>query len=143
VRQSVIDASVAAKWVVEEPHSAAAAGLLEWDARHAPDHWRAEAVNVLWSKVFHGDLTVADAQERMQLLLRAPIIDTPTIGLMPRAFAIATALMVTIHHSLYVALAEQRDIPLVTADQKLIRRLSADPGLARRLVWVGDISKSA
>jgi predicted nucleic acid-binding protein len=57
--------------VVDEEHSAKAAILLGFDACHAPDHWRAEAVNVLWSKVLRGDLTAADAEERMTVLLRA------------------------------------------------------------------------
>jgi predicted nucleic acid-binding protein len=139
VRQAVVDASVIAKWVVEEDHSAQAALLLAFDARHAPDHWRAEAVNVLWSKVFHGDLTATDAEERMTVLLRAPIIDTPIAALLPRAFAISVARMVTIYDALYVALAEQRDIPLITADERLIRRMSGDPALAKRMVWVGDL----
>jgi len=140
VRQAVVDASVAVKWVVEEDHSAKAALLLGFEARHAPDHWLAEAVNVLWSKVCHGDLTVADAEERMTVLLRAPLIAVPIAGLMPRAFAIAVACMVTIYDSLYVALAETRDIPLVTADERLIRRLSGDPALAKLMVWVGDLA---
>jgi predicted nucleic acid-binding protein len=139
----VVDASVAVKWVVEEDHSAKAMLLLGLDARHAPDHWRAEAVNVLWSKVFHGDLSAADAEERMTVLLRAPVIATPIADLMPRAFAIAVAHMVTIYDSLYVALAETRDIPLVTADERLIRRLSGDVALAKLLVWVGDLPVGA
>ncbi len=135
-----MDASVAAKWVVEEAYSAQAALMLAFDARHAPDHWRAEAVNVLWSKVFHGDLTATDAEERMTVLLRAPIVETPIATLMPRAFRIAVARTVTVHDALYVALAEQRAMPLVTADERLIRRMSGDPGLAKLMVWVGDLS---
>jgi predicted nucleic acid-binding protein len=139
VRQAVVDASVAVKWVVEEDHSAEAAILLEFDACHAPDHWRAEAVNVLWSKVFRGDLTAADAEERMTVLLRAPVIGAPIADLMARAFAISVARTVTIYDSLYVALAERRDIVMVTADERLIRRLSGDAALAKRMVWVGDL----
>ena len=142
MRQAVVDASVAAKWVIAEDHSAQAALLLAFDALHAPGHWRAEAVNVLWSKVMQGDLTGEDAEERMSVLLRAPVIDTPIAALMPRAFAIAVALKVTIYDALYVALAEGRGIPLVTADERLIRRVSGDPGLAKRMVWVGDFSTS-
>ncbi len=56
MRQAVVDASVVAKWVIEEAYSAQSALLLAFDARHAPDHWRAEAVNVLWSKVFDPSL---------------------------------------------------------------------------------------
>ncbi|MBS0644719.1 MAG: type II toxin-antitoxin system VapC family toxin [Acetobacteraceae bacterium] len=138
--QAVVDASVAAKWVVQEAHSDRAALLLAFDARHAPDHWRVEAINVLWSKILHGDLTAADAEERMAVLSRAPIIETPIAILMPRAFQIAVAHMVTIHDALYVALAAQRDLPFVTADKRLIRRLSGAPALARLMVWVGSLA---
>lgn len=140
MRQAVVDASVAAKWVVEENHSSQAALLLEFDALHAPDHWHAEAVNALWSKVFRGELSAVDAEERMTVLLRAPIIGTPIAALMPRAFAIAVARTVTIYNSLYVALAEMRDIPMITADERLIRRLSEDAAFANIAVWIGDIS---
>jgi predicted nucleic acid-binding protein len=140
VKQAVIDASVAAKWVVEEKYSDKAASLLELEARHAPDHWLAEATNVLWSKVFRGDLTAAEAGERMLVLTCAPIAGTLVASLMPRAFAISVARMVTIYDSLYVALAEKREIPMVTADERLIRKISGDAGLARLMVWVGDLT---
>lgn len=140
MKQAVVDASVAAKWVVEEEHSTKATLLLEWDACHAPDHWLAEAISVLWSKVFRGDLTARDAGERMTVLLRAPVVAAPLVPLLPRAFAISVAREITIYDSLYVALAEQLDIPLVTADERLIKKLSADPALGRRTVWVGDLT---
>ena len=140
MKQAVVDASVAVKWVVEEAHSAQAVSLLQWDARHAPDHWQAEAVNALWSKVFKRDLTAAGAEERMTVLLRAPVIGTPITALMPRALAISVAHMVTIYDSLYVALAEQRDLPLVTADERLIRHLAGDTAIGTRIIWVGELS---
>ena len=136
----MVDASVCVKWVVEEDHSPRAALLLQCEARHAPDHWRAEAVNVLWAKVFRGDLTAADAEERMIALLRAPVVGTPIATLAPRAFAISVAHAVTIYNSLYVALAEERDVPLVTADAKLMQRISGDAALRQRMVWVGDLA---
>jgi predicted nucleic acid-binding protein len=140
VTEIVVDASVAVKWVVEEEHSAEAIRLLSSDGLHAPAHWRAEAVNVLWAKVFRGDLTAVDAEERMLVLNRAPIVDAPIAPLMPRAFAIAVAHSVTIYDSLYVALAEQREVEFVSADMRLIRRLSGDSGLAKRMVWVRSLS---
>ena len=142
MREAVIDASVCVKWVVELAHSATAILLLRCEALHAPDHWLAEAVNVLWAKVFRGDLTATDAEERMAVLLRAPIVGTPIAALLPRALAISLAHMVTIYDALYVALAEKRDIPLVTADERLIRRLSGVAALGQRMIWVGDLSAS-
>jgi predicted nucleic acid-binding protein len=94
----------------------------------------------VWSKVLHGDLTAADATERMTVLLRAPIIGTPIADLMTRGFAISFAQGITIYDSLYVALAEKLDIPMVTADERLIRRMSADANLARRMIWVGSLT---
>jgi predicted nucleic acid-binding protein len=140
VTEVVVDASVAAMWVVEEDHSANAALLLDYQKLHAPSHWRAEAVNVLWAKVFRGDLTAEDAEERMLVLNRAPVMDSVIAGLMPRAFAISLVHVITVYDSLYVALAEELDIPFVTADQKLIRRLAGDANLGKRMVWVGGIS---
>lgn len=139
MKEAVVDASVAAKWVVEEDHSDQAAELLRCDALHAPDHWLAEAVNVLWSKVFKGDLAADDAEERMTVLLRAPVIGTPVAQLMPRAFAIAVARTVTVYDALYVALAEKRGIPLVTADRRLVQRLAGDKPLGERAIWLGDL----
>lgn len=140
MKEVVVDASVSAKWVVNEDYSAEAASLLQCDARHAPDHWQAEAANVLWSKVFRGDLTATDAHERMVVLLRAPVVGAPIADLLPRAFAISVGNAVTIYNSLYLALAEKRDIPFVTADQRLIRRISGDAALAKRVIWVGGLS---
>jgi predicted nucleic acid-binding protein len=140
VKEAVVDASVAAKWVVDEDHSDQAALLLELEACHAPNHWLAEAVNVLWSKVFKGDLTAADAEERATILLRAPVAGAPVPELMPRAFAISVACTVTIYDSLYLALAEKLGIPMVTADERLIARLSGNDALRRRLIWVGDLT---
>lgn len=84
MRQVVVDASVSAKWVVEEDHSAKAALLLQCDARHAPDHWLAEAINVLWSKAVRGELTAADMEERTIALLRAPVTRTRDAWARPR-----------------------------------------------------------
>ena len=139
MREIVVDASVAAKWVVDEAHSEAALLVLGFDVIRAPAHWRAEAINVLWAKVLRGDLTAADAEERMLVLNRAPVVDLPLAALMPRAFALSVAHRVTIYDSLYVALAEQRDLAVVSADKRLIERLSVDAALAKRLIWLGDL----
>ena len=136
----VVDASVAVKWVVEETHSGKAELLLRYDTRHAPDHWLAEAVNAVWAKQVRGDLTASDAEERMLVLRHAPVVAAPIADLMSRAFAISVARSVTIHDSLYIALAATLDINLVTADEVLIRRLSGDAALARRTIWIGDVT---
>ena len=138
MKKVVVDASVAAKWVVEEAHSAKAVRLLNCDEIHAPDHWLAEAVNVIWSKVLKGDLDASDAAERVTALTRSPVIGVPIAELMARALTIAVEHSVTIYDSLYVALAEERALPLVTADEKLVRRFRDTP-LSRLVTWVGEL----
>ena len=137
MKKVVVDASVAAKWAVEEAHSAAAVRLLDCDEIHAPEHWLAEAVNVLWCKVLKGDLDAKDANERTIELTRSPVIGTPIAGLLASAFAIAVEHSVTIYDSLYVALAKERAFPLVTADEKLVRRFRGT-ALSNHVTWVGD-----
>ena len=139
MKAAVIDASVAAKWVIAEEHSNRAATLLDCEQLHAPDHWLAETVNAVWARVFRGELDADDAAERAQVLTRAPIIGATLPGLMPRAFEIATARSVTIYDSLYVALAEKLGLPLVTADRKLVRAMAAGGTDVVRVLWVGEV----
>ena len=136
-----MDASVATKWVVAEAHSEQAATLLG-DDLYAPGHWQAEAVNVIWSKVQFGDLTAQDAEPRVELLLRAPVHAAPIAPLMKRAFAISVENGVTVYDSLYVALARDHGIPFVTADTRLLRKIT-DTTLRPLLRWVGDLPLAA
>jgi predicted nucleic acid-binding protein len=53
------------------------------------------------------------------LLWHQPII-CPSTSLFPRAFAIASQIRVSVYDAIYLALAEQENCPLVTADVKLI-----------------------
>jgi hypothetical protein len=52
-------------------------------------------------------------------------------------FVISVSHAGTIYTSLYVALTEKRDIPMVTADVRLIGRMSGDAALAKCMIWGG------
>lgn len=138
MNEAVVDASAAVKWVLDEPHAAAAARLLDGARLHAPDHWLAEAMNAVWGRVWRGELVAEQGAERIRILLRAPVKGVPLADLAPAAFGIAAAEGVTIYDALYVALAEARSLPLVTGDARLMRRLSG-PRWTGRLRWVGDL----
>jgi predicted nucleic acid-binding protein len=139
VKAAVVDASVAAKWVVEEAHSGKAATLLDNTALHAPAHWLAEAVNVLWARSVRGMMTGAQALERAEVLAAAPVASVALTGLVQAAVTQSLACGITLYDSLYVALAIQRGIPLVTADRKLVRTLTQTAVDPRLIVWVGDL----
>ena len=135
---AVVDASVAAKWVVAEQCSEHAATLLGYDVLCAPAYWQAEAVNVIWSKVRAGELDAEDGTQRVSVLLRAPVQSIPVAPFMADAFAIAVRCDVTVYDALYISLAQQRGIPFVTADQRLVRKITEE-GLRPLLVWVGQL----
>jgi predicted nucleic acid-binding protein len=140
VKSIVVDASVAVKWVVAEDFSDQA-DLLKGSALCAPAHWQAEAVNVLWAKVYRGDLLPAGAIDRARMLMQAPVELVPLSPLMDEALKQSLAYGITIYDSLYLALAVARDIAFVTADRKLLQKLSGDPNLMALVRWVGDLER--
>lgn len=74
----VVDASVALKWVLQEPDSDLAEALARTDETLlVPDFWLAEATNVLWLQVRRRLLTPDEAREGLALL-RAQV--EPTHG---------------------------------------------------------------
>lgn len=139
MRAAVVDASVASKWVAHEELTEQADALLAGVALCAPAHWQAEAVNVLWGRVHRGEWDAGTAGERASALMRAPVESVAVPGLMDRALRHSIDLRVTIYDSLYVALAEARRLPLVTADRKLLLKMRRSPALAALAHWLGDV----
>lgn len=129
----VVDASVIIKWVVEEAGSGDAVGLL--DAGYtlcAPDLLIPECANILWKKVRRGDLKLDEANAMAGLLKRAAVELVPTRSLLVDAFRIAHALDHPAYDGFYVSLAIGRSIPLVTADERLVRRIAEQGSNAMR-----------
>jgi predicted nucleic acid-binding protein len=127
----VVDASVAAKWVVAEPGSDAARRVLAAKGPLiAPDLLVAEVGNVLWKKAGRG--LVGTDQAREALVWLPELFDRlfDAAALAPRAIEIAIAYAEPLSDCLYVALAELAgpDCRLVTADRGL-RELALQAGL--------------
>ena len=139
MRAAVVDASVAAKWVAQEELTEQADALLTGVALCAPAHWQAEAVNALWGRVHRNEWDAGTAGERASALMRAPVESVALPGLIDRALRHSIDLRVTIYDSLYVALAEARRLPLVTADRKLLLKMRRSPALAALAHWLGDV----
>lgn len=116
----VIDASVAAKWVVEEDGSPAARRVLEQPGSLiAPDLLIAEVGNVLWKKQKRGSISSAQAREAIVWLPEFfdRLFDSATLA--TRALELAVSHDITVCDALYVVLAEAAGdgCQLVTADQ--------------------------
>lgn len=135
----VVDASVAAKWFIEEEHADAA--LLVLDERndlHAPDFFFLEMDNVFCKWIRRGVIPLMDGQDLRQALRRCPVHAHPFSSLLDSAFSIANETRRDIYDCLYLALADALDGRMVTADRRLYDAL-ADGPLAGRVVWVGDV----
>lgn len=111
----VIDASIAIKWVIDEPGSHEALALRR-TCLLAPDLLIAECANVLWKKVRRGELTPAEAVLAARLIERADIHLQPMRALIEPAERLAIALDHPAYDCFYLVLAEATDSEFVTAD---------------------------
>lgn len=137
----VIDASVAAKWVVTEADSDAAHALLDQELL-VPDVLFGECANVLWKKVVRGELDATTADLAASALLAACVDVFPSIPLVPKALKLAIQLRHPVYDCLYLALAAAENAVLVTADRRLYtrcRQADAQP-LGLRIHLLGEPS---
>lgn len=125
----VVDASVAAKWFLPEPHSDAAALLLDPAYELvAPDLVRLEVGSALLKAVRRKALTLADAEGAMTRLSPPALTLIPSSHHADAAFRIAANRDISIYDGVYVALAKGLDAVLVTSDAKLAKMAKAAGG---------------
>ncbi len=137
----VVDAGVAVKWFLPEPHADAARALLRPDAMLlAPDLIRAEVGNVFWKRWQRGDLTAAEVDAALHDFRRYPLEIHASDLLLEPAWAIARATGLTVYDSLYVALAVAQQASLITADRRLYDALHGGP-FGDACVWVEEGNK--
>ena len=129
----VIDATVAVKWVVPEPDSDRAEDLLD-HALGAPDLLFAECANVLWKKVQRGELSKGEADIAAQTLEQADIAIASTRGHLASAMAIAVELDLPAYAAVYLSVAQAAELRLVTADDRLIRKVREDENRFRHML---------
>lgn len=138
----VIDASVAIKWVVEEPGTAEALALRNGGRLMAPELLVAECANILWKKSIRNELSRQEALLAAKLLKSAEIELIPMRGLLEAVTAIAIDLQHPAYDALYVAVALERDCRFVTADQGLVNKLKASrvPRYRRCAVSLAEVA---
>ncbi len=129
----VVDASVAAKWFLPEngePLADQALALLnKYDKKEVqfvvPDLFYVEIASAIWKAVRSGRVPGAFGDQALALLTQREFATVPSLKLLDKAFQIATAFERTVYDSLYVALAEQTNSQLITADERLVNSLAA------------------
>ena len=113
----VVDASVAIKWVVDEPGTEAALAI-RTEQLLAPAIWLAEAANALWRHVKMGEASASEALARLVRLRRAPVRSFPIEPHVSTALELAARGNHPVYDCLYLALAIQRDTQVVTDDRR-------------------------
>ena len=134
----VVDASVAIKWVTDEPGSDDAARLLERQLV-APDLLGIEFANALWKKVRRGELAAEVAELAVKALMRAPIEFVETRPHLDTALSLAVELDHSAYDGVYLAVAEAEAVPLVTADRRFAMRLRRTR-FRDRIVALADVA---
>lgn len=119
----VVDASIAVKWVIEEEGTEDALSLRRRAKLIAPDLLAAECSNILWKKVRRGELAKDEALLAAQLLQNADLELLPTRPLLESATRLAIELDHPAYDCVYLALAFAKGCNLVTADERLLRKL--------------------
>jgi predicted nucleic acid-binding protein len=129
----VVDASVAAKWILPASRETLTREALELLKSYVagelrfvvPDLFWAELGNIMWKAVRQGRLPASLAESGLHAMRdrNFPTISSHT--LLVEAFAIATAFDRTVYDALYVALAIDSKSQLVTADEGLANALAA------------------
>jgi predicted nucleic acid-binding protein len=116
----VVDASIAAAWLLPEEDSDAAEAVIATLSGRPPVpslFWH-EARNILIMAERRGRIETGEAAAAIGRLRRLPLEDAGA-GPDGAVLALAMAHGLTAYDAAYLALARERDLPLATLDQKL------------------------
>lgn len=120
----MVDASVAIKWLVDEPDAEIASLLLDLELS-APDLLCAECANILWKKVMRGELDADEAGAMASALEAADVALHSTRPHLRSALVLAAELGHPAYDCVYLSLSRQLKQPLVTADGRLVAAVRA------------------
>jgi predicted nucleic acid-binding protein len=123
----VWDASVGIKLCINEALASEAQGLLRSMRAGAtvfvPDLFFAECANVLWKYMQRTGYPAQAAALDVRWLASLPLCSVPTRDLVSGALDLAARHGITTYDACYVALARRESAELVTADERLVRKL--------------------
>ena len=145
---TVVDASVAVKWLFDEEWSDQAHALLEWHTRAAeplvaPALLPNEVANAIHRRLRRGLIANAEAAAAVVtatriLENRVELLTPPNLTWDAYAFAGAHGLP-AVYDALYVVLAQRLGAELWTADQRLLGVVGVAAPWVR---WIGDYAES-
>ena len=129
----IVDASVAVKWIVEEPLRDEALDLVRQNDVVVPDLLPAEVRNALVNRVRRKLSTIEEARTAAAAFRAIPLIVERSSDQLERAFDLALAFEHPIYDCIYLALAMARDLKLCTADLRMFDLTKRIPELQGRV----------
>jgi predicted nucleic acid-binding protein len=142
VQEYIVDASVLVQAFVVEPDTKRVRSLLRTlyekpnpAVLHVPEFCLLECTNILWKQVRFHAAKQAEIQKALIALLNTPLTVEPVTTLLPRALDIGAEYNLAVYDSLYIAMSEQLNHPLITIDQ---RQSSAAEKVGIRLKLLSD-----
>ena len=138
----MVDASVVIKLFIKEPLSDQAEALFSIleaapSALYVPDLFFIECTNILWKHIKRFGYPEDKAHEDLATLKDLALHIFATTDLMEDALGIAVAHDITAYDGCYVALGKQLKIPVVSADEKLVRKMADTVHVVE---WLGDFT---
>lgn len=136
----IIDPSIALKCLLPEADSERALKAIDNAALQAPEWLAAECAEALARRVRLGELDrdkAADALADLELLPISWVGDFQLVG---PAFDIATEIGRPMQDCLYLALAAERNLQLLTADRTLLKALEDHPQLFVRVDLLDEVA---
>ncbi len=121
----IIDASVASHWFADTEFSKAADPFRSSSSLIAPGFLLVETANVLYKQSRAGTIDAGRCRESVEVLRESMAELVPDVQLLPQAIDLAIANNHPVYDCLYLALAMDRHVQLVTADRQLARRAEA------------------
>jgi predicted nucleic acid-binding protein len=127
----VVDSSVVAKWILPEADSAQAQRLITQAAAPGQrlivlDLVFPEVANAIWKRHRQRLITLAEASDFLGALARLPVHVEPAARLLDSALQIAVKYDRAVYDALFVALAKDRGVRGVTADEPLFNTTHTD-----------------
>ena len=134
----VVDASVAAKWFIDESLHQEALELLDHpEELYSLDLVVAEVTNIAWKKVLRGEIEQSHATEMAKGIRQGIPLLYPTSMFNERALELALLLQHPVYDCLYLACTEAIEGILVTANQKF-RHKAQDAGFENLVHYLGS-----
>ncbi|MBE7469126.1 MAG: twitching motility protein PilT [Anaerolineae bacterium] len=140
----VVDASVGVKLFVNEEGSELAdrlfARLTAQPAPqfYVPDLFYVECANILWKYVRRFGYSPANARQDVADLGALALVTISTADLLEPALNLALTHDITAYNASYVALAQQLNLPLITADALLAHKLAGSGIIIKTLAELKD-----